>query len=789
MDAAIAVLKAVGWPTDILVLDFETFFSADYHMGKDKKALSTIEYIEDKRFEEQGVAVKFILGNNDAEGNSDSGRIQAMRTLPSLPTDNRVSQEPSHGDSIELLVQGVSTDGASRTIPQGRHGRSSLSSTEIRHELFVLLNDVGAAAGSMCYLREIEQSMAGKTTPTVAPRPLPPDEKGAGTPLLTMQQQSGDIGIPRSDPACYILGPYFIFGPKVGEFLAGLQDLFGENLDTLTVCGQNLRFDGTILVRKHAITPPFVIDILALSRHLDARNTHNLKDLCNRWNLPPKGETVRFKGLHWSSMTDEQKLAMVEYANNDAEREADLFAILLPKLTRPEIELPLQRHTLRLYWQPELEFDFKEAKSLTKRMEAQVALDTEPVGSTPKELSGTNSFVALLGKALAETGETVPCKTGKKGMIAALAKDDRGLKALKVHKNPRVRALVKARQAVKSWPLHIRRVGSMVKQATAAGGRLCNPLSYYAAHTGRWGGGEGINTCNLPTRGSGLATEMKHCLVAREGHVLIMADAAQIEGRGTAWVAEQDDLTAAFARGEDVYSSFASEVLAAPCRKPIKSDPIPVQRLYLGRRALGKVGILGLGYGMGAVRALEYMHQYPELESKIESGEIDLGFCKRFVDAYRNKYRMITKFWRDIENAFRYTTKYGQSQTVRGLTMSREGTTTILRLPSGRCLFYPHAHVSADGQIGFQWGPLWGGTLTENVVQAMSRDILVEAILFVEDHGFRVAHHVYDSIVCSVPIEQQTLCYACVCEALKQTPKWATGWPLDVEATIGRRYE
>lgn len=406
-----------------------------------------------------------------------------------------------------------------------------------------------------------------------------------------------------------------------------------------------------------------------------------------------------------------------------------------------------------------------------------------------KLISGNLSFVKLLGTALAETGEAVPMKQGKRGLVAALAKDDGVLDSLRRHRNPAVRSLIEARAAIRSWPLHQKRLRNMAAQAKAADGWLCNPLNYYGASTGRWSGSEGINTANLPARGGGLQCEIKHCLTAPEGHVLICADAAQIEARGTAWIAGQEDLIAAFARDEDVYSDFAADVLAAPCRKPRKSDPPPVAKLYGARRAIGKVGILGMGYGMGSVRALEYMASYDDLKPRIVSGSIDLNFCKRTVDTYRNKYRMIPKFWRDLENVFRYVVKYGQPQTLRGLALSREGSTTILQLPSGRCLFYPHAQVGSEDRLRFHWGDLWGGTLTENVVQAMSRDVLAEAILFIEDHGFRVAHHVYDSVVVSVPEKDQTIAFACVSEALTRVPAWCPGWPMGVETTVGRRYD
>lgn len=406
-----------------------------------------------------------------------------------------------------------------------------------------------------------------------------------------------------------------------------------------------------------------------------------------------------------------------------------------------------------------------------------------------KAISGNLSFVKLLAAELAKTGEVVATKQGKKGLHAALAKDDEAVQQYKRHHNPKVRSLMAARAAIRSWPLHRKRVASMVAQAKAAGGLFPNALNYYAAHTGRWGGSEGVNTANLPTRGSGLATEIKHTLVALEGRLLVCSDAAQIEARGNGWIAGQTDLCEAFARNEDVYSTFAADVLAVPVRKPRKDDPPPVAKLYTGRRALGKVGILGMGYGMGATRALDYMETYPELRPKVESGEIDLSFCKRFVDAYRNKYRMIPKFWRDLEDAFRYVTRYGNPRTLRGLGLSREATTTVIKLPSGRCLFYPAAHIGREDRLAYRWGDLWGGTLTENIVQAMSRDILAEALLYVEERGFRVAHHVYDSLVVSVPEARVEEAKSVVEEALTHVPDWAEGWPLGCETTIGVRYE
>jgi DNA polymerase len=599
----------------------------------------------------------------------------------------------------------------------------------------------------------------------------------------TLMMAGGKPYFPHRSPA--------MFWPDAREHLTWLQSRYGRNLERCTVASHNARFDGTILTRKFGITPPYYVDTMALSAHLDARNMHSLADVCERLGLPPKGDTSQFEGRHWADMDDAERDAMHDYCCNDCERQMDVLELLLPRLTRPGVELSLIRHTLGMFWQPKIAFEFALAGELIAKMDAQVVADTAGVGMTPAQIR-SGKFVSVLGEALAVTGDEVPMKRGKNKDIAALAKDDEGLKDLLVHRNPRVRQLVKARQSVKSWPLHQKRLRSMVAQAQAAGGLLCNPLRYYGAHTGRWSGGEGINTANLPTRGGGLQCEIKHCLIAQPGEVFVMGDAAQIEARGVAWFAGQEDLLNAFAQSRDVYSEFAAEVLAQPVRKARKDDPTAVQRLFNGRRTLGKVGILGMGYGMGKNRALEYMLTYPELEPKVESGEIDLEFCRRFVDKYRSKYSRVPKFWRDIEDAFRFVTKYGKEKSLQGLRLSRDGTMTAIGLPSGRHLFYPQARITGsfpNERLAYRWGDLWGGTLTENVVQAASRDVLAETILFVESYGFSVVHHVYDSIVVACPEDRAEAAEQVLAEALTRTPAWANGWPMDVETTIAKRYE
>jgi len=303
-------------------------------------------------------------------------------------------------------------------------------------------------------------------------------------------------------------GEYFIWGDSLDYYFEQTQELFGKNLENITVVIQNVSFDALILQEKYNIKPKFMIDLKHLDAHFDSRRSHRLKDMAKRENLPDKGETIKFIGLHLGNFTDEQRQAMEEYCGRDCELEFKLFEILLPYLSNAETELALARHTVNLYLQPRLKFDFDLAAELKAGMEKYITDACESVGMKAKDISGNTTFTAALQAVLPE-GEKVPTKYGKRpgkkmtallgreGVIPAFAKTDDGCKMLLAHPDSKVRNLMEARQTVKSLPLHIKRIDAMTRLATACEGWLPVPLVYYGCHTGRFSGGGGINLQNL----------------------------------------------------------------------------------------------------------------------------------------------------------------------------------------------------------------------------------------------------------------------------------------------------
>jgi len=615
----------------------------------------------------------------------------------------------------------------------------------------------------------------------------------------------------------------FIPVDDIDSYIAGyLQDQFGLDLGSCTVVCQNCKFDCLILKERFRIIPPYTIDIVDLDRFWDARDKHNLAHMAKKWKAPsPKGDTKKFKGYHWKDMSSEMQEALKEYCVNDVEIETFLFKKLLPLIVNPEIELPLATQTLRLFLEPQFKIDMDFGRELKRKMEAEMLKSIEAlrelgIDADHEDISGNKKFAELLNAQL-PGNEQIPMKEGKNGLIPALAQADEGMHRLLNHEKPEIQGLAKARLAVKSWPLHISRVTRLMNQAKARGGMLGSPLSYYAGHTGRWGGTEKVNLQNLGGRGrSGkgvhsLIGQIRQMLTAPDDCTLGIVDFAQIEARILAWLAGQNDLLQGFAQGQDVYSKFATELFQSPVRKAKESDPAPVQKLLTIRRGFGKDAILGAGYGMGATKFYERCRANEDLRSAFDTGKYDFQFVQKLIWIYRNKYAKIPEFWREVEKAWRFVTKYTKEvvglpwPTLQNISFKHvplhyyrdfhQGSSTMLKfyhqddatfiqLPSGRFLRYPHASINKKDELLYRWGSLWGGSITENIVQAVARDIFAEALLRIDNYSL----HTHDDIVCIFHKSNAEEELQQLVEQVEIVPVWANGLPIAVESKLSERY-
>lgn len=613
-----------------------------------------------------------------------------------------------------------------------------------------------------------------------------------------------------------------------------LQKKYGDNLEGCTVVMQNARFDGMILAVKYGIIPPNVLDTLGLARAWNSRSNNDLDAQAKRWKLPPKGETEKFKGLtlrvrlkkpksrkkgpklpvQVPKATPEQIDELRLYANNDVMREWELFTILLPLFSRPEFERHIMQMTLEMFWRPSLGVDYAKGEELIRLMNAEIdrvmaeaGIEDDEETTARKKISGDKSFFDLLSDAV-EAVE--PCGMVKyikydknHNVILAIAKDDPARKELVNHSSERVRKLMAARLALDSWPLHIRRVERIMGQARANGGLLPVPLKYHGAHTGRDSGGEKINLQNLGSRGHQLVNAVRELLIAVAGKKLVIVDLSGIEARVTGWIAGEESQLIAYREQDanphattDQYTKFATDILGWPVRKPKKNGIPAVEKKHkFARNAIGKIPTLGVGYGLGTDRLVEILKaaNVPGTDEELHA------LAERIKTKYREDNPHIVQFWKDIEKAFLYTAKYKRPcEMPRGLRFdSTEDCDVVITLPSGREIHYVQVKIVQDtygeklevyNSMEHRWTYLWGGILTENVVQAISRDVLMEAALDLENAGFPSALRVHDELVFVADEDKAEGCYTAAIERLRQQPKWAPDLPLNAEGVIRTQY-
>ena len=232
---------------------------------------------------------------------------------------------------------------------------------------------------------------------------------------------------------------------------------------------------------------------------------------------------------------------------------------------------------------------------------------------------------------------------------------------------------------------------------------------------------------NLPRNGA-----IRKAITAPKGYNLIACDSSQIEARMVAYIAGQQDLVQAFREGRDVYSEFASEVYG---RTVTKSDKI--------QRFVGKTCILGLGYGMGHIKFRATL----ALGQGGIAVDIDENEAKRIVNLYRQKNHKIVSLWNSCNHALKGMVASASGNICPLLPYDLNGIT----LPNGLIIKYHALRNTADGfeyisdartfrkltqkriltgeQEKIDWTKIYGGKVTENVVQALARIVVAEQML------------------------------------------------------------
>jgi DNA polymerase len=539
------------------------------------------------------------------------------------------------------------------------------------------------------------------------------------------------------------------------------------NWKDITLIAHNCFFDASILSLAFNIYPARYIDTLSMARAIHGISVGgSLAKLATHYELGEKGtEVVDALGKHLKDFTAAELAKYGEYCINDTELTYALFQKLIPHYNATE--LSLIDMTIKMGVVPRLMVDMAILESHLYEVKRAKELILEQVSADKSEIMSNPKFAKLLEDYGVEVPMKLSLRTGK--MTYAFAKTDDGLKDLLEHPSLVVQALVAARLGVKST-IEETRTERFIGIANRMG-RLPIPLNYYGAATGRWsaGGGQKVNFQNLP-RGS----TIKEAIIAPEGQLIVGADLSNIELRVGMWVAGEMDALRLLGAGGDLYKEFAS-----------KAFDVPYDEVTKEQRFIGKTSQLGLIFGVGAAK----------LRDAVKAGGTDLGEVesKRIVDLYRATYTGVTNLWKLCTTAIKTIAENGEYTFGTGDLYVVEGTKGI-RFPSGMYMQYPQLANVIDEKTGEQgykyklrngYDRLYGGKLTNNLVQGTARCIMSEAMVRVNKR-YPIVLVVHDAIYILAPEAEAQEALDFLIEEMTKVPSWMPGIPLAAEGGYGR---
>ena len=568
----------------------------------------------------------------------------------------------------------------------------------------------------------------------------------------------------------------------------------------------NTMFDMAVLNWVYDVRPKFITDTMYMMKCTFGTDleSYTLKALGEIVGMEKGEDLILSKGVR--TLPPDVKNRIAEYAITDVDICKAGFEYM--RSYCPPNELRIMDITTRMFTEPVLRFNVgkleeyihslgqekivaaKEARFITQFFESEYVL--EPLIPIERDwytevsdiLRSANKFAVVLtglmadhlGKEYVPLYQLKPHQIKKLGAEVGLpskisprtgnetyafGKNDTSYKDFYEDAPPLVQQVCDARGTINSNIANNRAKKFLDK----ADRPWCVALKYAGAHTYRdsGGGASGAddNPQNLPRK-----SILRQSVEAPPGHVLCVADSGQIEARVNAALALEEAILNIFINNGDIYTDFASKIFN-----------IPVSAISAWQRLVGKICQLALGYQMGALKLYDTFRGW--------NVPIDRETCYEYVSVYREGYPNIARQWSELHEVPRYIYE-GFEWDYGPIQVNKEG----IRLPNGLYLRYPRLRRTEDGWVcqrynqkerRWKYVRLYGGIITENVVQALARIIVFDQACEIDkwlrpQHTKNQIHKIvmrtHDEIVACVPEQKAEETMQLMLHEMHKSPSW-----------------
>lgn len=547
--------------------------------------------------------------------------------------------------------------------------------------------------------------------------------------------------------------PTIVVHENIQEYLETLiQD------DTIVVA-HNMLFDGAVLEFYYGIAVPIAYCTLAMARATWPFEKHGLDNVaklcCPDKQLGKTDGLLETKGK--TVLTSDEMQVLSDYCINDVDLTFECFKAMYPAF--PPEELAAIDLTFQMYLKRTLKVDTQLVKNYLKDIEAETAAKISASKVPKSVLASSKQFAEWIqSKGIPIEQIASPTLKNPSNMKWPFSKSDLEWGQLQFD-YPEYKHVWEARKAVAARQ-EITRAKTFLDNSDMQTSSIGVPLKYAGAHTLRWSGTNKINLQNLQRN-----SPLRNALTAQEGFKLIIADSSNIEARLLAWYAQEPRLLNIYRNKGDPYIDFAEQIFGAGLTPENK-----------GERYVGKVCVLGLGYGMGW-KKLRHTFVTGAMGEALNISQAD---AKHYVQVFRTMYRAIPAFWRKCDYYLMKMHDETANLEQRGLTVKHKA----IQMPDEMLMRYPQLK-----SIASEYGTnssyfngkhdvnLYGGKLTENIIQRAARCMLRDIMLEVNETVCRdsladIVLQVHDEIVVHCPERLTEYAIPKIEKAFKRIPAW-----------------